>query len=160
MVQVGQRIGVTHGALSRIENGKAGIAAGTLQAIAQAIGVDVAELLGAGTGVEYATIRGDELSEIRDALQELSWPDVYDGDIPQYFPGSLASFVGSVAAELAELGPDEVPMLARFAVVSGPPEDDAGWVRQLSIMRLMLGTRGRPIMLEIEKREEASDAAP
>lgn len=72
------------------------------------------------------------------------------GETPVYWPGSLRAFVGSAAAELARLGPDEVPLLAQLAVgMNDMPLDDAGWMHLLAIIRIMTGGRGRPVLMEV-----------
>lgn len=158
MVQLAARIGVSHGAISQFENAKSGIGLETIKRIAEATGTELPELLGGEPGAIY--MDGDAGDGFLGPDQS-SWPESMKGEVPVYWPGTLRGFVGSSAAEMARLGPDEVGWLARMGVEKQAPVTDAGWIMLLSIGRILYGGRGRPVLLEMVKTagEEDDDNA-
>lgn len=149
VVQLAQRVGVTHGAISKYETGKLGASAETLRKIAAATETDVFALIGGQADTEYMAITVPV--EAASVGVECPWEKV---EVPVYWPGTMREFISSGQAELAQLGPDEVAGLAQVAMFLGPPVDEAGWMRLLAWVRMFKGAKGRPIYMEMQ---EASD---
>lgn len=153
MVALAQRIGVSHGAISQFERGKCGVSIETLRRIAAATGTNLSELFGGAPQSEYVAVDAGVGVLAGDASR---WPDFMQGEAPVYWPGTLRSFVSSAAAEMARLGPDEVPLLAKIAAgMNDAPLDDAGWMHWLAVIRVMTGGKGRPVLLETVPIEPA-----
>lgn len=149
--------GVTQGAISQIEGGSRQPSKDLLFRIAEVTRTTAAELLGAEVGTFYAVGKVD-VGVLQDVPVE-QWPDFLRQRTPDEWPGTLRSFIASVGADMMELVPDEVPLLARMARIGGAPMDEAGWVRQLSYLRMLVGSKGRPVVLEmVQVDDDASDA--
>lgn len=143
-------VGVTQGTISLYENGKSGISVEVMWRIAAATATDIAELSGGAPNSSYIAVPAGPGILGADPKR---WPSFMQGEAPVFWPGTLKSFVGSAAADVAQLGPDEVPMLAKVAVEMGPPLSDEGWMSLLAIMRTVTGGRGRPALHKVVPAE-------
>ena len=153
--ELARRLGVSHTAINNVEEGSRQPSADLLFRISEVTGVSTAELLGAEAGVRYGVTqpeRGFLENKPRD-----EWPPFLTCEAPTKWPGTLRTFVGSVAADMMLLSPDEVPLLAKMGQVGGAPMDEAAWVRTLSMLRLLIGAGGRPVLIEMVDAQDDDD---
>lgn len=128
-----------------MEQGARGISAVLLFRIAEATRTDTAELLGEDPGTIYMV--ADPGKGLLDTKPRDQWPDFLKVETPTTWPGTLRSFVASVGADMMRLIPDEIPLLARMALVGESPSTEAEWVFNLSLLRILIGAGGRPVLL-------------
>lgn len=154
--QLAARVGVGQSMVSKIENGKTGTSSDVLQRVAGTLGVSVLHLVGRGGPQMISVLVPAERLEQYETLSEDEWPDAFRGPAPEYWPGTLRDFIGSIEAMEMRLVPDEVPLLAKavIAVNSPPPTNNLEWKSRLSVLRFALGIKGRPIYLELEPAED------
>lgn len=146
--ELARRVGVTHGAVSQYETGRSGVSLDVLRRIAGATGVDLAELMTGTRGAYYGQVHSETIEHLR-GVPLAQWPRQMQEATPEYWPGTLREFINSPLAEMMQLVPDEVPLLARAALVTTVPTDDNDWVGLLSIVRMIAGAQGRPIVFEV-----------
>jgi transcriptional regulator with XRE-family HTH domain len=157
--ELARRVGVGQSALGHVERGTRGIADDLLVLVADALEVPCADLVGRGGSAGWVEVPPDVLA-VRRTLREDEWPEVYRGPAPQYWPGTLRAFVVSELAAEMRLAPDEVPLLAKHAVaLPRLPMSNDEWKRELSGMRLVLGIKGRPVMMEMMEANDPEKGA-
>jgi transcriptional regulator with XRE-family HTH domain len=145
-------VDVTHTAINHIENGSRNPSRELVFKIAEVTGSSVAELMGAERGVQYVAM--DPKRGFLETKPVEEWPDCIKGPTPEEWPGTLRSFIASVGADLMRLIPEEVPLLARMGQVGPPPTDEDGWIATLTMLRMLIGAGGRPVLWAMIKADE------
>lgn len=140
-------VGVSHTAINHIEAGQRNASPDLVFRIAEVTRSSVAELMGAERGVQYVITHPEKGLLSTKPYEE--WPDFLKGPAPTNWPGTLRSFIASVGADLMQLIPEEVPLLAKTAHIGGVPLTEAQWISHLSILRMLIGADGRPVVHEM-----------
>lgn len=153
--ELSRLLGITTGGMSLIESGSRQPSKELVFRISELVRATTAELFGADPGTLYGV--GPPPPGVFEGQPESDWPSFLRGSPPEYWPGTLRSFIASAAADMVQLIPAEVPLLAKMGLFGGAPTDEAGWIRQLTMLRLLIGAGGRPVLLEMVEREGGED---
>lgn len=119
-------IGLSPTAINKIELGKSGASIDTVARIAEITGTSIPELFGSDPGSEYLVAYPS--AGVLSNKPYSEWPEFLRAETPTVWPGNLRVFVASVAAEMMQLIPDEVPLLAKTAQIGGVPLTEAEWI--------------------------------